>query len=109
MRSKTVYQYDDNGYFLFVTEADESPLEPGTFLFPRNTTEIPVPNFDSNKQIARFTNSNWTIEEIDKHNDAVDKIIEFLKNNPDVYDYISHMIDDKYINKQGHPRELSSR
>lgn len=37
---KTVYNYADNGVFLGVGEAQESPLEPGVFLMPRNSTDV---------------------------------------------------------------------
>ncbi len=39
MNKKIVYQCDENGWFLGLTEADESPLEPGIFHIPRNAYE----------------------------------------------------------------------
>jgi hypothetical protein len=35
---KQVYQYAENGVFLGTDQAQESPLEPGVFLLPRNST-----------------------------------------------------------------------
>lgn len=40
---KQVVQLDANGYFLGTTVADESPLEPGVYLFPAHTIEAEVP------------------------------------------------------------------
>lgn len=43
MNKKIVYQCDENGWFLGLTEADESPLEPGIFHIPRNAYEDSPP------------------------------------------------------------------
>ncbi len=43
MKTKNVLQLDEQGYFLHITVADESPLEPGVFLFPRGTIDAQAP------------------------------------------------------------------
>ncbi len=41
--SKTVFQFDIAGLYQGMTQADESPLEPGVFHLPGRTTETPPP------------------------------------------------------------------
>lgn len=45
MKEKTVYQCDDDGWFVGITTADESPEEPGVFHIPRNAYEDAPPVF----------------------------------------------------------------
>jgi hypothetical protein len=59
---KDVIQLDDNGYFLGVTVADESPLEPGVYLYPANTVDAEVPDVPDGHR-ALWTGS-WVIEPI---------------------------------------------
>lgn len=40
---KQVYQYAENGIFVGTDYAQESPLEPGVFLLPRNSTLVAPP------------------------------------------------------------------
>lgn len=40
---KLVAQLNSDGYFVGYTEADESPLEPGVYLLPARTVDVPVP------------------------------------------------------------------
>ena len=55
-----VYSYDQNGLFTEETEADESPLEPGIFLYPANSTDIKPPDILEN-QVAVFKDGVWDI------------------------------------------------
>jgi hypothetical protein len=41
---KQVVQLDIDGYFVGLTEADESPLEPGVYLYPANTVDANAPD-----------------------------------------------------------------
>lgn len=51
MKTKTVYQLDDDGFLVGQTVADESPLEPGVFLIPRGCIEIaPLPLLEGKHQ-----------------------------------------------------------
>lgn len=53
------------GLFLGVSEADESPLEPGVFLIPANATDEAPPPFDPASQYAVFTPGiGWYISDI---------------------------------------------
>lgn len=45
MNEKIVYQCDDDGWFVGITTADESPEEPGIFHIPRNAYEDAPPVF----------------------------------------------------------------
>lgn len=82
---------------MFETEADESPLEPGVFLFPRNTTETKPPEIDQH-QTVRWTGTEWAIEEV-SFETPVNKLIDFLFDNPDVWTYINSELNAKYSSK----------
>lgn len=60
-----IYNYDDNGFFIGSSEADESPLEQGVFLVPRNATEI-VPPAIGDGQAVKFENGCWIVVEASK-------------------------------------------
>lgn len=91
---KLVYQYDDNGYFMYETVADESPLEPGIFLYPRNTTDCPPPNCND-KFIPRWLDNKWVLEEINQTT-PLKKLLDFFQDNPDVWHLINSRINNKY-------------
>ena len=55
-----VYQTDANGYFVGVTQASESPLEPGVFLIPGGCKAVAPPAVSAN-QAARFADGAWTV------------------------------------------------
>jgi hypothetical protein len=93
--NKIVYQFDDNGYFLYETIADESPLEPGIFLYPRNTTIYKPPKIEKKNKVARWTGTEWIIEEIAELN-PVEKLADFFKRNPDVWQTVNERINNKY-------------
>jgi hypothetical protein len=60
---KNIYHYDSDGVFLGVSEADESPLEPGVYLIPSFATEIEPPEFGEGFR-AVFANGEWKVEPI---------------------------------------------
>ncbi len=64
MTYKTVSQLNDDGYFIGVAIAQESPLEPGVFLIPRNAIDLEPPTFDPTTQVAKFEDGVWSIENI---------------------------------------------
>jgi hypothetical protein len=59
---KQVIQLNADGYFVGLTTADESPLEPGVFLLPANAVDASVPNV-SEGQRAKW-NGAWVLEHI---------------------------------------------
>lgn len=61
----TVYNYDDNNIFIGISEADESPLEPGVYLDPAKSTRIEPPSFGDGFY-AYFDGEAWEIKEIPK-------------------------------------------
>lgn len=91
--AKIVYQYDDTGTYLYPTQADESPLEPGVFLFPKNTTEIAPPALDK-EQIAKWNGQEWTVENVNKPH-PVDLLVDFFVLNPDTWNYIQRCVENK--------------
>ena len=58
-----IFNYDKNGDFVGVSEADESPLEPGTYLIPANATTMAAPQAPTGK-VARFLNGVWALSDV---------------------------------------------
>ncbi|MEY3766920.1 MAG: hypothetical protein RLZ03_1880 [Pseudomonadota bacterium] len=59
---KNVSQLDADGYFVGVTVADESPLEPGVFLIPAGAVDAEPPAIPEGQR-ARW-NNGWALEAI---------------------------------------------
>ncbi|MDR2308856.1 MAG: hypothetical protein LBE53_16890 [Paucimonas sp.] len=59
-KTKTVYQTSPVGLFTGITEADESPLEPGVFLVPGGCVETPPPLIPENKA-AHWNGQAWSL------------------------------------------------
>ena len=85
-----VYQYSHEGLFECITEADESPLEPGVFLIPARCTTQSPPNIEllPNQQF-KWNGEVWEVVEFDTAIVALEKLKEFLRKNPDVMELIS--------------------
>ena len=62
MKQIEVCQLDDYGNFIGVTLADESPLEPGIYLIPRNAVIAEVPSAPEGF-VARYQNDSWVFVE----------------------------------------------
>ena len=60
---KQVSQLDQDGYFVGVTTADPSPLEPGVFLIPGGCIDEPAPTIPQGQR-AKWDNGQWVFEEI---------------------------------------------
>lgn len=87
MSEKIVYLYNQAGLFVCESIADESPLEPGVFLIPGNSTEIPPPKEWSVSQWPRFNGVVWEIipkPKVPEPISPVQKLSIFLQENPDV-------------------------
>jgi hypothetical protein len=59
---KQVVQLDIDGFFVGVTEADESPLEPGVFLLPAGAIDVLPPIVPEGKR-AKWEDA-WVFEDI---------------------------------------------
>lgn len=55
------YLFDENGKYTGEYNAQESPLEPGAFIFPEKSTLINPPSF-LNNEFAVFDGIAWRIE-----------------------------------------------
>lgn len=53
-----IYHYNNDGTFVAVGKADQSPLEPGVFLIPAYATTI-APPVAVDKQIRKFNGTSW--------------------------------------------------
>lgn len=85
--SKVVYQTDADGIFIGTTLADESPLEPGTYLIPFRAYEVEPPALNEN-QVARWYVNKWIVEpkpgsNVDSNGDPLpptqDELLERVK------------------------------
>lgn len=63
MNTKLVCQLDADGYFVGLTVADESPLEPGVWLIPAGAVDVPVPEVPEGFR-AKWTGSDFDMEAI---------------------------------------------
>lgn len=61
MGTLILYGFNDAGEFTGTVKGRPSPLEPGTFLYPRNSTDIEPPNFVEGK-IRKFVDGEWIQE-----------------------------------------------
>ncbi|WLE59283.1 phage tail protein [Burkholderia plantarii] len=91
MTSKTVYQTDRAGMYIGITEADDSPLEPGVFLIPAGAVEAAPPRAWPDTQWPRWNGVAWEL--VARHTPAsgdvaADKLRAFLSSNPDVVQLI---------------------
>lgn len=59
---KQVSQLDQGGYFVGITVADESPLEPGVFLLPAGAVDAEPPTVPEGQR-AKW-NGQWVFEDI---------------------------------------------
>lgn len=60
MTQKTVYQYDDQGWYQGETVADADPVVPGNWLLPAGTTETKPPIFTAGK-IPKWVGYKWKL------------------------------------------------
>ena len=82
MKTKQVIQLDNNDYFVGITIAEESPLEPGVWLMPGRTLDVVVPTIPDNHK-AKWENGQWVFEEIVVESDPEPEI----PSEPDTYDW----------------------
>ena len=61
--TKLVSQLDSNNRFVGQVTADESPLEPGVFLYPAGTIDVEPPNIPEGK-VAIWKSEEWVLEDI---------------------------------------------
>ncbi len=87
MSTKTVFQLDRAGHYVGLTEADESPLEPGEFLIPAGCVSTPPPEAWPDDKWPRWNGAGWqlvTKPAAAQAEDPVAKLQAFLAANPDV-------------------------
>jgi len=60
---KLISQLNENNYFIGITEADVSPLEPNVYLITRNAIDVSPPNIPEGKK-AKWNNNEWIFEDI---------------------------------------------
>lgn len=88
-RTVPAYQHDADGFFLGMTEADESPLEPGVFLVPAMCTLESPPAEATDGLHPRWTGTEWELVDLataaaDQPSVTLAKLKDFLARNPDV-------------------------
>ena len=60
---KQVSQLDQDGYFVGITIADESPLEKGVYLIPAGAVDSDAPSIPDDRR-AKWENGQWVFEDI---------------------------------------------
>lgn len=63
MKEKLVCQTDCDGYYVGLTVADESPLEPGVFLMPGGCVDTTPPDLAEDTRY-KWNNDKWIVEKI---------------------------------------------
>lgn len=56
-----IFNYDEDGFFVCESRAEESPLEPGVFLIPRNATTSAPPAIAEDGKVARYVERTWQL------------------------------------------------
>lgn len=92
MKTKTVWQCDENGYLIGRTVADESPLEPGHFLIPAGAVAVKPPYAASGRREWRWDGHQW--QEVPTRPavpvpTAEERLAAFLRANPDIRDMMA--------------------
>jgi hypothetical protein len=95
--TKQVSQLDTGGYFVCLTVADESPLEPGVFLMPAGTVDAPPPEIPEGQR-AKWADG-WVFEDIpqpDTAPEAPATILTYAQKRaveyPPVADYLDAIV-----------------
>ncbi len=68
-KAKLVHQCDEAGMYIGDTEAYESPMEPGEYLMPAGTTDVPVPDPVEGK-VRVFDGKKWRQEKPEVQKEA---------------------------------------
>lgn len=84
---KPAYQTDRAGLYTGITEADESPLEPGVYLLPLGATFVAPPATWPANKWPRFNGHAWELvvkPKLSQDINPIEKLRAFLAENPDV-------------------------
>lgn len=104
MASKPAYQCNHQGLYVDVTEADESPLEPGIFHVPAGATLTPPPDEWPAGKWPRWNGSKWDLVNAPKQvaqPTAAEKLAAFLAQNPDVAAMIEPATTEEIPQEEG--------
>lgn len=63
METRPCAQLDSEGYFIGITSADESPLEPGVFLIPGGAVDAAAPDIPGGKR-AKWDGVGFVLEDV---------------------------------------------
>lgn len=86
-KTKSVCQLNDDGYYVGMAVADESPLEPGVFLIPAGCIDV-APPAGGDDAMARWDASAGEWVAVDKRSIAADlhkKVAAAIKGEPAVH------------------------
>ena len=94
---KQVIQLNDDGYYVGITIADESPLEPNVFLMPARTIDASIPSIPDGKR-AKW-NGSWIFEDIPQPApDPIPEVEELdyagkrIQEYPNIFEYIDGVV-----------------
>ncbi|KWO62545.1 DUF4376 domain-containing protein [Burkholderia territorii] len=60
----TAYQCDAQGALIGMTQVQEDPNDPGTFLLPPGATIVAPPNFDPSTSVPVWVDGAWTVRQL---------------------------------------------
>lgn len=86
-----VFQTNRMGFYVGVTEADESPLEPGVVLMPAGAVAMAPPEAWPAGLWPRWNGSSWTLvnePRLQTPVDPAEKLRSFIDGNPDVAEWL---------------------
>lgn len=80
LKIKTAYHWNQDRVFVAVSEAIESPQEPGVFYPPSEATFDPVPDIPAGKRAVRNEqNTAWLLEDIPPPVDPIEELTDEQK------------------------------
>ena len=102
---KQVIQLNHEGYFVGVTNADESPLEPGVYHIPAGCIDTSVPTIPEGK-LAKW-DGQWVFENMPEPEQEEQPVLTYEQKRafeyPSITDYLDGVVKgdqaqiDKYI------------
>lgn len=91
---KQVIQLNNDGYFVGVTVADESPLEPGVYHIPYGCIEAEVPEQREGKLVK--WSDGWVYEDIPQETPEEPQELSYVEKRaaeyPDFRDYLDGIV-----------------
>ena len=98
---KQVIQLDSNGYAIGFSIADESPLEPGVYLIPKDCVDAELPTIPEGKCV-KWNGEQFVLEDIPTIIEQIveEKELTYYEKRQAEYPNIKDQLDMIYWDKQ---------